>query len=227
MKFEFNVEEKDMYGCYKAFFAAKQTKFNKFFRWFMFSLVVLLLAGFITCACVGEWTLFWQTGIILVVFTLITFLAFFNQKLLLHMSKKNYQKTQLNISDRVIITINGKEYKEEVYSGEKLLSLLTYDIDTIGRLEEDDDNFYIMFGLGSASIIKKEGVAPEILTETGKILYEGLKTTLRRKKNAQAIAEAAAQPKEDFKEIQVDVSKEKTKPVTVKKSTTKKPTTKK
>lgn len=223
MIFEFNVEEKDMYGCYKAFFAAKQTKFNKFFRWFMFSLVVLLLAGFVTCACVGEWTLFWQTGIILVVFALITFLAFFNQKLLLHMSKKNYEKAQLNISDKVKITINGKEYKEEVYSGDKLLSLLTYDIDTIGRLEEDDDNFYIMFGLGSASIIKKEGIKPETLTEVAKILNEGLKATLKRKKMVQVSANE--QVKDDFKEVQVDISKTKEKTTTVKKSATK--TTKK
>lgn len=176
MKFEFKISQDDMYGCYKAFFSPKTTKFNEFFRWFMFSVNVLLLVYFFVMLGMGEYDLLLPTGIMLIAFGLLTLIAFFNKPFLKVFAKRNFKKSGLEESDKVKISIEAGKYMEEMYSGNNLISDTTYLLKNITRLEEDCDNFYVMFGLGSASIIKKQDINHQTLVELGRLLFDGLNT---------------------------------------------------
>ena len=92
------------------------------------------------------------------------------------MSIKHYNKTQLSESDRVEIVIENNKYNEKIYAGKTLLNEHTYRIEEITRLDEDDNNFYVLFNFASVSIIKKAGANEEQLKETGIILHKGLNT---------------------------------------------------
>ena len=146
MKYEFNIEQKDVEDCYRAFFVPKENKWTKTSRWIVFSAFVLSVIAFIA------------------------------PKLFVKMSIKHYNKTQLSESDRVEIVIENNKYNEKIYAGKTLLNEHTYRIEEITRLDEDDNNFYVLFNFASISIIKKEGANEEQLKETGIILHKGLNT---------------------------------------------------
>lgn len=201
MKFEFKVSQDDMYGCYKAFFSPKNTKFNEFFKWFMLSLNVLLVIYFFVMLGIKEYDLLLPTGIMILAFGILTVIGFFNKPFLKIFSKRNFKKSHLEESDRVKIEIEGGKYKEEIYSGDKTISNITYDLRNISRLEEDNDNFYIMFGLGSASIIKKHDINHQTLVELGRLLFNGLESKPRKKNKDQ-------KPEEAKEDLEIKVAEE-------------------
>lgn len=175
MKYEFNIEQKDVEDCYRAFFIPKENKWTKVSRWVIFSAFVLSVIAFIWILAVQGDGL-WQMAVLMIVLGAITAGAFFTPKLFVKMSIKHYNKTQLSESDRVEIVIENNKYNEKIYSGKTLLNEHTYRIEEITRLDEDDNNFYILFNFASISIIKKAGVNEEQLKETGIILHKGLNT---------------------------------------------------
>lgn len=175
MKYEFNIEQKDVEDCYRAFFVPKENKWTKTSRWIVFSAFVLSVIAFIwILAAQGDGL--WQMAVLMIVLGLVTAGAFFAPKLFVKMSIKHYNKTQLSESDRVEIVIENNKYNEKIYAGKTLLNEHTYRIEEITRLDEDDNNFYVLFNFASISIIKKEGANEEQLKETGIILHKGLNT---------------------------------------------------
>ncbi len=193
MKYEYTLSEKDIYDCYKAFFGAKNTKFNNIMKWCMVGVVGALIVVFFTLVGLHEYHMLVEMGIIILCLALLTFVGYFNQPILKLMARNNYRKTKLALSDKVIINIEDGEYREYIYAGDNVLMLSKYQINDITRLEEDDDNFYVMFGPGSASVIKKQGASESILIKTGELLAKGrdhkalLKASLKATKAARKL----------------------------------------
>ena len=181
MKFQFNIEQKDMENCYRAFFVPKENKANQVYKWTIFSAFALSVIAFIVLIATAADGI-WQMSILMIVLGLITAVAFFTPLLLEKMSIKHYEKSQLKTSDRVEVTIENDQYTEKLFDGKTLLSETTFNLDEITRLEEDDNNFYIIFGLNSMSIIKKVGVKENVLKTTGELLHKGL-VSQKKKRN--------------------------------------------
>ena len=94
MKYEFNIEQKDVEDCYRAFFVPKENRWTKTSRWIVFSAFVLSVIGFILILAVKGSGL-WQMAVLMIVLGLVTAGAFLLQSYLLRCQLNTITKLNL------------------------------------------------------------------------------------------------------------------------------------